>query len=139
MSKRLVYLRPEANVLQLAGSEGPTAQCYRLGDFVVMTGQAAFSLDGEFVGQGDAAAQTRQACQNITRLMELAGGSASDVVKIVVYITNRSHRAEVYPVIRSYFSPFPCSTGLVVEGLAREDMLVEIDAWGYIDESSGSH
>ena len=43
--------------------------------------------------------------------------------------------AQVYPVIEEYFGELkPCSTGLVVQGLAREELLVEIDAWGWIDD-----
>jgi hypothetical protein len=50
-------------------------------------------------------------------------------------VTDRAYRAATYPVIRSYLrEPRPCQTGVVVKGLAREDMLIEIDAWGFIDD-----
>ncbi len=67
--------------------------------------------------------------------MEMAGGAMADVVKLVVYVTDRAHRKAAYPVIRSYFGePRPCQTGVVVKGLAREELLIEIDAWGFIDD-----
>src|SRR5207249_4665389 len=116
----------------MLGSSGPAAQCYRAGNFVYMTGQTAFTLDGELIGVGDPAAQARQACENIKTLMELAGGKLSDVIKIVVYVTDRAYRELAYPVISSYFEIRPCGTGIVVAGLAREELLIEIDAWGVI-------
>jgi len=67
--------------------------------------------------------------------MEEAGGQMSDIVKLIVYVTDRGYREAAYPVIRSFFDePRPCQTGLVVAGLARPELLIEIDAWGFIEE-----
>lgn len=134
--KTLVYKIDETAVMGMSGSSGPAAQCYRLGGLVVMTGQTAFTLTGDLVGIGDPAAQARQACENIAALMEMAGGSIKDVVKITTYLTDRSYREAVYPVIGSFFDIKPCGTGVVVAGLARPELLVEIDAWGYIDDQA---
>src|SRR5438552_13349926 len=117
MQKRLI----SSNDVTKTGMQARVvwANCYRLGNLVAMTGQTAFTLDGELVGVGDPARQTRQALENIRALMERAGGSLTDVVKIVVYVTDRAYRAQVYPVIEEYFGELkPCSTGLVVQGLA---------------------
>jgi enamine deaminase RidA (YjgF/YER057c/UK114 family) len=134
VKKQLIHSL-DATPLGLLGSRGLRAECYRLGNFVLMTGQTGISLEGELVGQGDAAAQARQACENIKTLMEMAGGSMSDVVKLTVYVTDLRHREAAYPVIRSYFEGNirPCQTGIVA-GLARDDLLIEIDAWGFIDD-----
>lgn len=134
MKKQLIHSL-DATPLGLLGSRGPRAECYRLGNLVVMTGQTGISLDGEFVGRDDPAAQARQACENVKALMGMAGGSMSDVVKLTVYVTELRYREAAYPVIRSYFenSIRPCQTGIVA-GLAREDLLIEIDAWGFIDD-----
>jgi len=134
MKKQLIYKIDDISVMGMLGSYGPAAQAYRVGNFVFMTGQTAFTLEGELVGVGDPAAQARQACENIKALMEMAGGSMADVIKLIVYVTDRAHRATAYPVIRSYFDIRPCGTGVVVAGLAREELLVEIDAWGFIDD-----
>lgn len=135
MKKQLIHSL-DATPLGLLGSRGPRAECYRLGNLVVMTGQTGISLAGELIGRDDPAAQARQACENIKALMEMAGGSMSDVVKLTVYVTDLMHREAAYPVIRSYFEGNirPCQTG-VVAGLARADLLIEIDAWGFIDDS----
>ena len=131
---RLVY-QQDFTKLGLPGGGGAVAQCYRAGNFVWITGQTSNTFDGEFVGLGDPAAQARLACENIKSLMEMAGGTLRDVVRLTIYVTDRGLREAVYPVIRHYFGePLPCGTGLVVKGLAREELLVEIDAWGFIDD-----
>ena len=135
MKKQLIYKLDDVSSMGMLGSNGPAAQCYKLGNFVYMTGQTGFTLDGQLVGAYDPAVQARQACENIKALMEMAGGTMADVVKMTVYITDRSYRAAAYPVIRSFFGePRPCQTGVVVKGLATEDLLIEIDAWGFIDD-----
>ncbi len=135
MKKKVVYAL-DVGPMGMPGSAGRRTECYRLGNFVYMTGQTAFTFDGELVGIGDPAAQARQACENIKALIERAGGTMSDVVKLTVYVTDRAYRSAAYPVIRSYFGePRPCQTGVVVRGLAREELLIEIDAWGFIDDS----
>jgi len=135
MAKKLLIYKLDVGHMGMPGSRGVAAQCWRCGNFVYMTGQTAFTLDGTLVGVGDPAAQARQACENIKALMEMAGGQLSDVIKIITYVTDRAHREHVYPVIQSYFEPLkPCGTGIIVKGLAREELLVEIDAWGFIDD-----
>jgi enamine deaminase RidA (YjgF/YER057c/UK114 family) len=62
-------------------------------------------------------------------LVEEAGGDLSCVVKLVTYITDRAFRVPVYEVIAEFFGEHaPASTGLIVDGLASADLLVEIDA-----------
>lgn len=135
MRKRLIY-QLDSGLLGMPGSRGMAAQCYRLGNLVCMTGQVAYTLDGQrLVGVGDPAAQTRQVMENIRALMAMAGGSLADVVKITTYVTDRAHREQIYPIIQGYFGDLkPCGTGVIVKGLAREEFLVEIDAWGFIDD-----
>jgi enamine deaminase RidA (YjgF/YER057c/UK114 family) len=134
VKKKLVH-SVDVTPARLPGSRGVRAECYRLGNFVFMTGQTGLTMDGRLVGPDDPAAQARQACENIKTLIEMAGGAMTDVVKLNVYLTDIKHREAAYPVIRSFFEDTvrPCQTGLVV-GLAREDLLVEIDAWGFIDD-----
>src|SRR5947208_9669525 len=96
---------------------GSYAQGYRAGNFVFLQGQTGLTLDGDVVAPGDPAGQTRQALENIRALMQLAGGDLEDVVKIVVYVTDRAFRPQVYPIIEEFFGDVkPCSTGIVVKG-----------------------
>ena len=116
------------------GTGGAWAQGYRAGNLVFLQGQTGLTLDGDLVAPGDPAGQARSALENIRTLMELAGGTLADVVKIVVYVTAHAHREHVYPIIDEFFGyQKPCSTGLVVTGLALPELVVEIDAYGVIE------
>jgi len=135
MKKRVVFTQDYTS-LGMPGSGGAAAACYRAGSHVYVTGQTAFTLEGRLVGAGDPAAQARQAMENIKTLTEMAGGSLADIVKLVVYATNSSHRTAVQRIIRGYFPGIlPCQTSFVIKGLGREELLVEIDAWGFIDDA----
>ena len=104
------------------------------GDSVFLRGQTGFDLDGHFVGRGDPGAQAEQACKNIKQLMEEAGGTIKDVCKLTVFVTDVSYRPAVYAIIDQYFEDVHhCSTGVVVQGLALPELLVEIDAFAVID------
>ena len=56
-------------------------------------------FDGKVVGVGDAAAQTENAMKCAKILLEEAGARLEDVVKIVIYITDRAYRDPVYQVV----------------------------------------
>ena len=117
-----------------AGIGGPGAQCIRAGNHVYITGQTGFTLDGELRFPYDAAGQTRLACDNIKELMEMAGGTMADIVRYTIYTTDRAYRETVYPIWKTYFDFPPPGTGLIVDGLARPELVVEIDCWGFIDD-----
>jgi enamine deaminase RidA (YjgF/YER057c/UK114 family) len=100
----------------------------RAGNTVYLRGQTAMDLDGKIVGIGDAAAQTENAMKCAKILLEEAGAKLQDVVKITIYITDRAYREPVYQVVGKWLKGvFPVSTGIIVQGLARPEYLMEID------------
>jgi enamine deaminase RidA (YjgF/YER057c/UK114 family) len=109
----------------------------RAGNRIFLRGQTGFDLEGNFHGVGDAAKQAEVACQGIKQLLEEAGGSINDICKITVYLTDRAYRSQVYAVIGEHLrGVYPCSTGLVVEGLALPEMLVEIDVEAVVSDAA---
>jgi enamine deaminase RidA (YjgF/YER057c/UK114 family) len=104
------------------------AMAVRAGDRIYLRGQTGSTLDGEFVGSGDAAAQAAQAMANVKTLLEEAGASLDDICKITIYIVDRAYREAVYQVVgHALNGVFPVGTGLIVDGLASPRLLVEID------------
>ena len=98
------------------------------GNLVFLRGQVGSDFDGNVVGAGDPAAQADQAMRNVKQLLEEAGSSLSDICKITVYITDRAYREAVYQVIGRWLKGvFPVSTGLIVQGLAKPEWVMEID------------
>ena len=97
---------------------------------VYIRGQIGQDLDTrENVGVGDVAAQADTAMANIKLLVEEAGGTLEDIVKVIVYLVDIRYREPVYQVMGRWLKGvYPVSTGLVVAALARPEWLVEIDA-----------
>lgn len=103
---------------------------------VYLRGQIGQDLETrESVGIGDVVAQTEKAMSNIKMLLEEAGSRLEDIVKVTVYIVDPRYREDVYRTMGKWLKRvFPVSTGLVVQGLARPEWLVEIDATAVISE-----
>jgi enamine deaminase RidA (YjgF/YER057c/UK114 family) len=101
---------------------------------IFVRGQTGSALDGSFMaGPGrrpeDAAAQADLALTNLANLLSEAGSGMDEVCKITVYISDRAYRGAVYPVIgRHFLGIHPVSTGVIVAGFARPEILFEIDA-----------
>ena len=100
----------------------------RAGNHVFMRGQTGFNLDGDFVGVGDAGAQADNAMKCVRTLLEEVGAKLEHICKITVYLIDPRYREDVYRVIGEHLrGVYPVSTGLVVQALARPEMLMEID------------
>ncbi len=110
----------------------------RAGNRVFLRGQTGFDLDGNFQGAGDPAAQAETAMQCVATLLEEAGAKLEHICKTTIYITDRAYREPVYRVIGKWLKGVhPCSTGLIVNGLALPEMVMEIDVEAVIPESEG--
>ena len=100
----------------------------RAGNTVYLRGQTAMDLDGRIVGIGDPAAQTENAMKCVKSLLEEAGAKLEHITKITIYVTDRAYREPVYQVVGKWLKGvYPVSTGLIVQGLARIEYLMEID------------
>ena len=107
----------------------------RAGRHIFLRGQTGFDLSGNFVGKGDPAAQADQAMKNAKVLLEEAGSKIEHLCKITTYITDRAYRIPVYHAVGKHLKGiFPCGTGLIVNGLALPEMMVELDLQAVIPE-----
>jgi enamine deaminase RidA (YjgF/YER057c/UK114 family) len=108
------------------------------GTLVFLRGQVGQDLEtSETVGVGDPAAQADQAMRNVAQLLSEAGSSLDHICRIQVYIVDRAHREPVYQTIGRWLKGvFPVSTGLVVQGLARPEWLMEIEVTAVIPDQT---
>ena len=63
----------------------------RAGQLLFVAGQVALDRETNVVGGADVEAQARQVYRNLTAVLEAAGGSLADVVKMTTYLTNAEH------------------------------------------------
>jgi enamine deaminase RidA (YjgF/YER057c/UK114 family) len=108
------------------------------GMLVFLRGQVGQDLEtAETVGIGDPAAQADQAMRNVAQLLGEAGSSLDHICRIQVYLVDRAHREPVYQTIGRWLKGvFPVSTGLIVQGLARPEWLMEIEVTAVIPDQS---
>lgn len=86
---------------------------------------------------GGIEAQTRQTLDNLAHTLECAGESMSSVVQVLIYVTDREYLATVNKLYAEYFNaPYPNRAALVVAGLAREEMLVELVVYAAVNAES---
>ena len=101
----------------------------RAGDLLFVSGCVPVDSEGKLVGDGDVVAQTRQALENVGRVLEAAGVTFADVAKVTVYLTDVDDRPRINPVRREFFGETrPASTLVEVSGLAIPGAKVEIEA-----------
>jgi 2-iminobutanoate/2-iminopropanoate deaminase len=96
---------------------------------IFVSGLTARQADGSVASVGDAAGQARAALTSLQRMLEAAGASLDDVVRIVTYLTDIEDHPAVHAVRREFFGDEPpASTSVGVVRLYDERQLVEIEA-----------
>lgn len=118
----------------------PTRGLYSLativpkGDLVFISGQTAGDREGNLVGEGKVAVQTRQVFKNLGNILNGVGASFEDVTEFTIYLVGKESinpfletRVEVFKSIYPG-SKYPCSTLVNVDCLGLGKALVEISA-----------
>ena len=103
-------------------------------ELLFIAGRVSVGEGGAIVGEGDVAAQTRQVYANLAKVLESAGAGFSNVVEFTTYLVGRE-AFEPYAQTRTELFPelfpdgdYPPNTLLIISGLARPELLVEIKA-----------
>jgi len=105
---------------------GPFNQAIRHGNLVFTAGQAGRNREtGEM---GDAAEQTTWALRNIGAILDAAGASLSDVVKVTLYVKEGTDTKPINEAYETFFEVLPARSMLFVSRLKGPEMLVEIEA-----------
>lgn len=113
------------------------------GDFVFLSGAEARADDTDVPPRG-IKAQTELALDRIKGRLEEAGASLENVVKFVWYLTDRANEKAFYEARDSWLKrnaptllrKRSYASTLLIVGLARRDMLVEIDCTAYIPDGA---
>ena len=107
---------------------GPYSQAVRVGDLLFVSGQVPIDPSTGSVVEGDVRAQTERVFANIGAILEAAGASFANVVKVGVFLKDMNDFAAMNEVYAKQFTaPFPARATVEVARLPR-DVKVEIDA-----------
>ena len=132
MPKTVTYLNPESAPKPLGlYSNVAIAGPGRIG---FIAGQVAVDAAGEIVAPHDVAAQTPVVLENIGLILKDLGADFSDVLEFTTYIVGPESRApwmEARTAAYARFCPegnYPANTLLIISGLARPELMVEVSA-----------
>lgn len=99
-----------------------------------ISGITARDRDGNIVGKGNMRVQTQQVLENMKVILDHAGATFDNIVKVTVFVTDLSRFQDIHEVRAKYFKKdYPASTLVQVSRLVHEDMLIEIEAIAVID------
>lgn len=99
-------------------SIGPFSQAIRDGDRIYVSGQGPIDSDTGDVVSENIREQTKQTLENIDVILQSAGRSLEDVVKVTVYVTDMATYDEINEVYAEYMSaPHPARSAVEVSDL----------------------
>lgn len=106
---------------------GPYSQAVQVGSTIYTSGQIPLDpATGELIA-GDIDTQTRRVFENLRAVIEAAGASFADAVRVGIYLTDLSNFAAVNAVMAEYFQqPYPARSTIGIAALPRGAQ-VEID------------
>jgi 2-iminobutanoate/2-iminopropanoate deaminase len=100
------------------------------GELLFISGQLAYDDARNLVGKGDVKSQTRQVLRNIKKVLDWAGATPADIVKVTVFVKDISKFREIHDARLEFFHPdhLPASTMVEVSKFVHPDALIEIEA-----------
>ncbi|MEQ2445052.1 MULTISPECIES: RidA family protein [Clostridia] len=113
------------------GAIGPYSQAVKAGDFLFVSGQLPIDpATGAFAGD-DISAQTRQSLTNVKNIVEAAGMTMADVVRVGVFLQDMEHFGAMNAVYGEFFTADCPARAAVQVARLPKDALVEIEAVAY--------
>jgi 2-iminobutanoate/2-iminopropanoate deaminase len=111
-----------------APPQGAYSQGWRAGDFIFVSGTGALDpITGKLVGE-NIEEQTNQTIDNLSSILEAAGASLAEVVKVTVHLSDTQLFARYNAVYaRRFPKPYPVRTTVGSDLGHTPGMLVEID------------
>src|SRR5262245_2941658 len=114
-SKQIIMTKP--------APVGPYSPAIKAGGFIYVSGTLAQDANGEMVGKGDIAAQTRQVAQRIREVLESSGSSLAQVVAVTVYLKSAGDFAAMNDVYKTFWAENPPTRTTVISDLLLPDAL----------------
>lgn len=129
MSSLQVVLTDQAPIPSSGYSQG-----LRIGNFIVTSGYLGTHPDGSGVVKGGFDAEVRQALTNIQHVLEAAGCSMSDVIRVNVSLTDVNRFSDMDRIYKEFFSaPYPTRNTIGVKELWGGAQ-VGFDVWAIAKE-----
>lgn len=109
---------------------GPYSPAVRAGDFIFVAGQVPVDAATNQISTGDIQHETRLALSNLRRIVEGAGASLADVVRVGVFLADAGDFARMNEIYTEFFGESkPARTTIVCKFMS--DIKIEVDCVVY--------
>ena len=106
---------------------GPYSQAIRSGNLIFAAGQLGIDPITKKLVEGGVAAQTRQALENLSAVLEAAGSSLAQVVKTTVFLIDMNEFSTMNAVYAEFFPAMPPARSTVQVSALPLGGLVEVE------------
>ena len=108
----------------------PFSKAVAADGWLYVSGQVPRDADGEIVS-GSISVQARVTLDNLTKVLEQAGYSLNDVVRVTVYLDDPRDFAGFNKVCARYFTAEHAPARVCVQASMMSDLRVEVDCVAY--------
>jgi 2-iminobutanoate/2-iminopropanoate deaminase len=110
---------------------GPFSQAVRAGDFVFISGTVPYDSNTQTVVEGGIEDQTAHVMESIRALLDAAGGTMDDLVKVTVHMKDVEDWHKMNTVYESFFDDY-LPARMTMQSPPPLGFLVDIDAIAYL-------
>lgn len=102
------------------------------GRLLFLAGQTASDIEGRIVAPGDLVAQYIQVLRNLKTVVEAAGGTMQDIVKITIFVSDRDNYCANLRALgkahQAFFGNYyPATALLEISRFFQDEALIEIE------------
>ncbi|UCD57008.1 MAG: deaminase [Candidatus Hydrogenedentota bacterium] len=110
---------------------GPYSQAVKAGGWIYLSGQIPVDPKTNQVVRGTIQEQTQLVLRNSQRVLETAGASLQNVVKVSLFMANMKDFSEINTVYSSFFPSEPLARSAVQVARLPKDVGIEVDMVAY--------
>jgi 2-iminobutanoate/2-iminopropanoate deaminase len=122
------HARREFRLPELSEPVSHYTDAVSFGQLLFVSGRVGIDPESQTVPD-DVVDQARLVFADIGRVLDAAGASFADVLKVTVFVTDINDRPKINPVRREFFGEHrPASTLVEVSRLVRPEAKVEVEA-----------
>ena len=111
---------------------GPYSQAVKVGEWLFISGQIPINPTTGQVVRDNFRRASRQVLENIKAVVEAAGGTLENIVKVTVYMKDISRFSEFNEVYSEYFSKHKPARAVVEVSRLPKDVELEAEAIAYL-------
>jgi len=106
------------------------SRAFAAGPWVFMSGTTGFDYKSMTISD-NIIEQAEQCFRNVAGVLEQAGTSFADVVRITYLLTRREDFEPIWPVLQRYFGEVRPACTMIVAGLLDPRMLIEVEVTAF--------